>query len=231
MTYYIANLYTEKIERIVHSREAVIEFLMEKHFGLWSLVSENLSMKDKEDIFRVINMTGNDTAYVCDPFSVFPKGYMLRKYQVIDENNRIVDPRTWNVAFDRVLQDPLQYREIPRRKRTSYGVSTPGRHHHFHRHGLPAMMYQSLKNSMDDVSDDLIDLDIEILEDRTAMRKKSFVRGDLWDACEKKTFRTPSKSWKDQSSSRKQWGKHKVSCKRTKEISIEEDSDMDLISD
>jgi len=233
MLYYIIDLARNAVVKMVHSREAVVEFFIEQQVATWEMANpsmyEQKKPTEKDSVFRSLNMNGNDTARagICyKVFLNFPGDMVLRKYQVQDEYDRIVDPREWDDVYYRVLQDPLMFREraaTSRRKHYYYGL--PGRKSHFHRHGLPALVYQAKKLSMDDVSEDFDDLDVDILIDHSSMRNKSFIKTSLWDALDKKFYRNASKSWKDQSHSRKQWGKHKTSCKRVKQPSFDEDQD------
>lgn len=82
-----------------------------------------------------------------------------------------------------------------------------------------------LKASQDEWGEEVEEFDV--LYDRTSLRNRTYSHGDGWDRAEKKAFRTLSRSWKDQSHSRKQWGKHKPSCKRFTMPFAEDDFDQE----
>lgn len=227
MLYSIFNLAQNKIIAQGLSQEAVVFFFLKNRLGdsilpwRWQPAAGNKTFSTKT-IFISLNMSGKDMAapdffYNGGPF-IF-SSYVLRRYMVFDEEMRIVDPRTWTMVFERVTRssNPWQFRPMPMKRQRFSNFHIPGRKDHSHRVRMPAMLYQTLRMSQDEIEKDDEDLgEIEIISDHSAIRRKN-LEFYSWDCCDKKAFRKTSRSWKDQTRSHAQWGKHQPSCCRRKD--------------
>lgn len=236
MLYTIIDLSKNAIVEQCSSQESVVFFFLEKNcsgaMAPWNWNTKAAKIKPDE-LFRSLNMNGKDMATYKSRYMFFSSyiqksDLFLRRHLVYNEEDRVLDPRTWRKAIETVLQskDPHVFRELhPSKMNHRYMNWMPGRKFHSHRCTTPAFYYQMLKASQDEWGEEVEEFDV--LYDRTSLRNRTYSHGDGWDRAEKKAFRTLSRSWKDQSHSRKQWGKHKPSCKRFTMPFAEDDFDQE----
>lgn len=175
--------------------------------------------------FRDLNVTGKDVV-ICkekDGFSLvmidgkltlitnWVRVRYLRRYQVLDEDGRSVDIRNWS-------KDVWEYK--PPRHRPLVLDWVDGSKSHFHRTSGPSMWRGTFSSSMETADE------TELLEDGLPLPIQSnvdvrlpFNTSTVWDYYDRHHFHRKSKSWKDQSKARKQWGK----CKRSGKSQRRED--------
>lgn len=229
MLYTIIDLIQNKIVAQCSTQEGVVFFFLNSNHSISSFWNDRKKTFTPASVFRSLNMSGNDMAAPEGCYLFFSywndqsDALFLRRHQVYDENGRIVDPRVWTKVYQKIVSsdDPYQFMEYVPKKRQKVTFPHSGRKAHFHRINLPATFYQTMKFGCDDWSGELDEFDI--LFDHSAMRGKRRIKNDwAWDT-EKRLYRSSSRSWKDQTKSRTQWGKHKPSCKRAKETIIEDD--------
>lgn len=149
--------------------------------------------------FRNLNVTGNDTlTVVCwtrcgGQYSAVER--YLRRYLVIDGENRHCDVRRWHE----------DYGIYPKQKTLcrSWTVYSTRKRHKTRCHG-PAMAGHNAREGQDDGG--CSDNERNCLINRTRPRPGTIFSGiHAWDVSEWKYFQKKSRSWKDQSRAKRQY--------------------------
>lgn len=205
MSYYIKDVRTGDIVITCTCRDLVIHWLRSHVWPLSLDEAINITGADKylrhdlpAESVRSIPMTLNGNEV--DVIRYRPEAYALRPYQVLDEDGRSVDPRTWP--------------EPEKPKLYCTGFCGNGRRPHDHRVGGPAMHRQTLRAIANELTDSELSewgLCASAKTHISIRRKMVMEKGDAWDFAEEKwigKYRS-SKCWKDQHKTRRQWGKHK----------------------
>lgn len=144
-----------------------------------------------------LNVTGNDTlvqSTVEDDFSAVQTVVYTRRYLVMDEYGRKLDPRDWNLPI-RPLPDGPVVRRIYNR----------GSKNHRHRVSGPALWRSAARADFDrafEIGDSI--------EQAPGLRKKALMslydKNDIYD---RRRFRRPTRSWKDATKAERQYMRHK----------------------
>lgn len=166
--------------------------------------------------FSQLNLTGKDFSVVryadhyaysdtlgCD-IPIYMTSRVLRRYQVQDEHGRSVDIRTWA---------PELFEPLPRQRFT--GWFTTGAKSRWHRRSGPSMLRSAMRAAeQEDIPDEILQrYDINPNQIATRVGNMSCYEHECYYERMTKTQR--SRSWKDQTKSRKQYAKHKANTCRT----------------
>ena len=159
--------------------------------------------------FSQLNITGNDTftsmercGWLFTDIGVIPrykKVCHLRRYQVLDEDDRSVDIRTWpKSVWEWAPSYPPCYWPC-------------GFKNNHHRTTGPSMWRGTYRASMDGLDEaELLEENLPLpIQDNTGVRLPFNGTDRVWDYYDSHYFHWRSKSWKDQTKARKQWAKHK----------------------
>lgn len=130
---------------------------------------------------------------------------VLRKYRVLDANGRSIDIRAWN---------PALFKPAGNTART--GWFTTGAKTHWHRRSGLSMLRRTLRAAQDDGCVDELTSSYRMpAKAQLACRVKTVpCRCDREDYYDRRTKPQRSRSWKDQTKSRRQYAKHKAAADR-----------------
>lgn len=182
---------------------------------------------DTKALFKELNVTGNDTVKVT---WFDDKTYeYLRPYQVLDENGRSCDIRTWMEEIEmfqkgikvRPLSKVCKMGEVPRyRVDPICGI----RKRHSHRALGPTMWKRAMQEieglnlymSSVESEDGLCSIKYNV-----KFRDRGIGVDTIWDGYESKWHNrySSSKCWKDQTKARKQWGRRAKGTLKTESLS------------
>lgn len=198
--------------------------------SIWFTRIHNLGRYDSEDtktLFKELNVTGNDTMKVT---WFDDKTYeYLRPYQVLDENDRSCDIRTWTEEielFRKGISAHLLSKVVKKGEVSRYRVDPICgiRKGHSHRSQGPAMW----KRSMQEIEGlNLYTCSVEGEDElpstkyNVKFRDRGIGVDTIWNGIESKWFNkySSSKCWKDQTKARKQWGKRAKGTLKTESLS------------
>lgn len=158
--------------------------------------------KNREMDYSMLSMNDNDLLWVPNFHSYLDgddiryyseKTYAYRRFRVYNEYGRVVDIRLW----PEMERDPVIERKTFERTWNSWAKD------HAHRQRGASMRRNDLRNVAMALDEDNAGY--------TGHASPKLSSGDAWDIYEKRhdSKWCGSKSWKDQSKSRKQWCKHK----------------------
>jgi len=180
-----------------HENRSYIHFQNQEDLVLW--------WRRKARGFEDLNVTGKDIGVVhwmqpaWNGCFIEKSETWLRRYQVFDKEMRSVDIRQWS----RTVWD-YEAPHVP------YRWASNSRKQHWHRITGPSFWHGTLKGAVVGKDEDV---PLFPIKDKSKVRNK--VREEfVWDYIDRKAARRPSRSWKDQSKARKQWGKSKPHSKQ-----------------
>lgn len=144
-----------------------------------------------------LNVTGNDTlvqSTVEDDFSTVQTVVCTRRYLVMDEYGRKLDPRDWGLPIRPLPDGPVVRR-----------VYNQGSKNHRHRVSGPALWRGAARADFDrafEIGDNI--------EQAPGLRKKALIslydKNDIYD---RRWLRKPTRSWKDATKAKRQYMRHK----------------------
>lgn len=144
-----------------------------------------------------LNVTGNDTlvqSTVEDDFSTVQTVVCTRRYLVMDEYGRKLDPRDWGLPIRPLPDGPVVRR-----------VYNQGSKNHRHRVSGPAIWRGAARADFDrafEIGDNI--------EQAPGLRKKALMslydKNDIYD---RRWLRKPTRSWKDATKAKRQYMRHK----------------------
>lgn len=144
-----------------------------------------------------LNVTGNDTlvqSTVEDDFSTVQTVVCTRRYLVMDEYGRKLDPRDWGLPIRPLPDGPVVRR-----------VYNQGSKNHRHRVSGPALWRGAARADFDrafEIGDNI--------EQAPGLRKKALMslydKNDIYD---RRWLRKPTRSWKDATKAKRQYMRHK----------------------
>ena len=159
--------------------------------------------------FSQVNITGKDTCTVMEKngwlrteigvIPTYKRVRYLRRYQVLDEDGRSVDIRTWpKSVWEWAPSHPACYWPC-------------GFKDNHHRTTGPSMWRSPYRASMDGLDEgELLSEGLPLpIRDNSGVRLPFDGTDSVWDYYDSHYFHWRSKSWKDQTKARKQWAKHK----------------------
>ena len=193
--FYLADLHTGA--RFSFPDAAALARWWKSHFGM---------------DFTQLNITGKDTYITIEITGQYwdpcigayrperTRTAVLRRYQVLDSDNRSVDIRRWDVAlFNSQTHCGL------------YGWPWSGGKSRWHRRSAPSMRRSAMRAAQTDgyasEAAEAYRLNINSLSCRV---KTAMTEYDVEDYYDRRTKSQRSKSWKDQTKSRRQYAKHKA---------------------
>lgn len=196
--------------------------------------------------YDMLNMNGKDTftytLFEGYPSIKFIKGTILRRYMVFDKDNRIVDPRTWDVKpKPLVIPDKRIWRErfgwirIPKndpvlpvfRKDPIPGV---GNRRWWYRGHEGQGFKQSLVRQEDRRTwNRSCHVDDDPLMGFTPIKDHSKPKDHDLDPWSGSRHRHDVPGWKNTSKARRQWGKHKKGATRIQNKRVETEIDFDAL--
>ena len=190
--YYIYNILSGEMVAKASDKMSLLRAWARKvcKVTMWSCHG---SLNEVSNAFDDLSMTNSDIkvyrrAMFTISTDVIEETRVLRTHRVYDSAGRIIDIRLWPEC-DEIL--------FPPRKRT-YFCYNLGHKHHGHRVSGPSFNHRDLRDRQRDDYYGAKPIRISVV--------------DAWDFSEKRYFAgyCKSKSWKDQTKSRKQWCKHKT---------------------
>lgn len=191
------------------SREELVERIAWRTGGFWRIY-EAVERPLDNPILSDVNMNGNDVDVVRDWLGN-EVGRRIRRFMIIDEDDRILDPREMKTEIDEAFRRVLEARRLR-------GRPSPCR---FRREPVPysgrgrrrKKRFRKMRNWFRNHRLDAIP------EHERFVRKKAVVQNG-WDD---EPWESESRSWKDCGKVKRQWDKRRKRNERTfrsKEISI-----------
>lgn len=178
--------------------------------------------------FDELNVTGKDKHWEYILTDSYGLQFVLKKYMVLDENNRHIDLRNWSTVIEAVCRNPDAY--APASKYSdSYVFEAEFRNgpcddpratrNHCHRAKGLTGWNQKKRETEFDIIDEVAALDdeefgnVNFANARIKTRSKDFDVFDDWCIAEKRLYSRLKRNtcWKD-SKTGKQWAKHKKKC-------------------
>lgn len=190
--------------------------------GCWARVAT--TNRDGSLNFRELNVTGNDTVaeWVMDGRYFFPDGracptyteqLRLRRFQVKDDKGCSCDIRVWEEDIHSSPSGGFWYsrhygmpERLPEFRREP---ALQGGKKHYRRMSYPAMAHGTLRDLYAQPDVDADEDSPVCPSDIPPVRYRGVNRYTTYDLAETKYFNRGSRSWKENSKSRRQWGKHK----------------------
>lgn len=235
--FYIINLMTMAV---VASAASKLELLCAKDssttFGGTPvfLRFDRMQVKWRLD-FSELNVTGKDIAPNANyrycwvdgayaAYRVSADAPTPRRYQVLDDDGRSVDIRTWKREIELLMKngpDIARSKSVEHLPRFREEPSGCGRKQHCHRRSCPAMTKQNLicEANIEDALDGVPARYLPVI-DHSKARRRNCARAALGalDSMAEMKMRYGLKSWKHQSKSARQWCKHKKGIKMSEDI-------------
>lgn len=144
-----------------------------------------------------LNITGNDTLVqktIKDDFRTVRTVICTRRYLIMDEYGRKLDPRDWGLPIRPLPTGPV-----------IHWAYNNGAKNHQHRVSGPALWRGTARASFNET----FELD-DVIEPAPGLRKKALMSVyDKNDIYERRRFRRPTRSWKDATKASRQYMRHK----------------------